>query len=208
MLRHAFILGLVLCACGNDDADDGGRDAGRDGGRPNDAGTRDAGGRDAATGDAAMPGDGGSGRATSLFLQGTAEGSADEDAGGDRVECRFSAVIDQLEYEANGDFTGFGSGELFRTTYVDDGQFEFIPLIGGPVSLTHEGGAMVELRFVGDQPDDAIEFWKALEVVTGEDLGNDRYEGTWQCAPGLLNEPGFMDIDLTVPGEWTLEPGP
>lgn len=150
------------------------------------------------------------GRATSLALEGTAAGSADADAGGgDRVECRFFGTIDQIEYEANGDFTGIVSGELFRTTYIDDGVFEFIPLIGGPASLTHTSRAAVELRFVGDQPPDAIAFWQELEVVTGRDLGDDRYAGDWQCAPGLLGGSGAaIDIDLTVPGEWTLEPAP
>jgi hypothetical protein len=106
-----------------------------------------------------------------------------------------------LQYEANGDFTGFASGELFRTTYVDDGRFEFIPLIAGEASLTHTSATEIELRFVGDQPDDALEFWKQLEVVTGEDRGDDRYGGEWLCAPGLVGDPGFMDIDLTVTGE-------
>ena len=159
--------------------------------------------------DAAAPSDGSTagGRAASLFLEGMAEGAV-PDGGTDHVDCRFSATIDMLEYEANGDFTGFAVGELFRTTYIGDGMSEFIPFIGGPVSLVHTTGDGVELRFVGDQPDDALEFWKELEVVTGEDLGDDRYAGAWLCAPGLLGDPGFMELDLTVPGEWSLEPGP
>ena len=97
----------------------------------------------------------------------------------------------------------------FSTTYVGDGMFEFIPLIGGPAGLTHpEGDDGVELRFVGDQPEDALEFWKALEVISGEDQGEDRYAGDWLCAPGLLGEPGFMDIDLSAPGTWSLVPTP
>jgi hypothetical protein len=203
MHRHTFlILALLLSGCSDDDEDsarDGGtRDAERDGGDARDA---------AQENDAAQANDAASGRAQSLVLMGSAEGTGDEDAGTARVECSFSATIDMIEYEANGDFNGFAVGELFRTTYIDDGRFEFIPLIGGPASLTHTQGDTVELRFVGDQPDDAIEFWKQLEVVTGEDLGGDRYAGEWLCAPGLLNDPN-MELDLTVPGEWTLEPGP
>lgn len=207
MHRHALILSLLLCACGDDD-DGGGRDAGAHDSGTRDSGTRDSGTRDSGMRDASMAGDAASGHATSLFLEGMAEGSADEDAGSDRVECRFSAVIDQLDYEANGDFTGFGVGELFRTTYVDDNVSEFIPLIGGEVTLSHTSDTAIELRFVGDQPDNALEFWKELEVITGVDRGNGRYDGSWLCAPGLLGDPGFMDIDLTVPGEWTMEPGP
>jgi hypothetical protein len=207
-----FLL-VLLCACGDEDEGPsgpaGGRDAGSDAGRADGGGgRRDAGGDAAAMRDAAMR-DAAGGRAESLLLQGTAEGSADEDGGGgDRVECSFSATIDMLEFESNGDFTGFVSGELFRTTYVGDGRFEFIPFVVGDTSLTHTSATEVELRFVGDQPDDAVEFWKQLEVITGEDLGDDRYRGEWLCAPGLLGDPGFMDIDLTVTGEWTLEPGP
>jgi hypothetical protein len=203
MYRHAWILIALLCGCGDDD-DPGtpGRDAGRDGGRP----SMDGGGRDGGR-DGGEPNEAGvMGRPTTLVLQGTAEGSADEDAGSDRVECRFMGTIEQIEYEPNGDFTGLVSAELFRTIYVDDGQFEFIPFVAGPATVTHTSDDEIELRFVGDQPDDAMAFWQELEVVTGEDRGDDRYGGTWQCAPILLGDPGFMDIEVTAAGEWTLEP--
>jgi hypothetical protein len=72
--------------------------------------------------------------------------------------------------------------------------------------LRHTTGDAVELRFVGDQPDDALRFWQELEVVTGRDNGGQRFSGQWSCAPGLLGDPGFLDIDLTVSGEWSLSP--
>jgi hypothetical protein len=131
----------------------------------------------------------------------------DMDAGaGRRVECSFSGVLEMLEYEANGDFEGVFLGEIFRTAHIGDMAFEFKPSVGGPASLRHTSGDGVELRFVGDQPEDALQFWQQLEVVTGSETGANSYGGEWQCAPGLLTEPNFPDIDLTVTGEWTLRP--
>ena len=209
MQTRALILALLLCACGDDDddtvvaGDGGGRDAATDSGRPTDAG-RDDGGRTDAGNDANV------GSGSTLMLDGMAEGETDEDAGTGSVECRFFGVIDAIEYEANGDFTGtLIAGELVRRyTGADGVGGEFQALLAGPVSLEHTSATEVELRFVGDQPDDALQLWQQLEVVTGEERGDNRYGGEWLCAPGLLNDPGFRDIDLTITGEWTLAPSP
>ena len=203
-----FLGALLLLGCGSDD------DAGRDGGGEpvpsDDGGAADA--RvpepesdanvpdlaDAAT-DAggSAPGE----RPTGFML----EGSAEAMDGDDRVTCRIGATIDQLVYDADGGFTGFAIGEAIRNTVVGENGSEFAPLIGGPATLTANADGSVELRWVGDQPDDALQFWLDLEVITGMEEG-DGYAGTWRCGPGLLGDPGFLDIDLTAPGSWTLQP--
>ena len=61
----------------------------------------------------------------------------------------------------------------------------------------------VEFRAFGDQPDDAKPFWLAIEVLRGEETGPYTYEGGWSCAPILLDDPGFFDVDFSAPG---LEP--
>ena len=210
-MRRALLIPVVLLwACGDDDAPDdevdaGGRDAALEGGMagaPADASRPVAGSDGGRT-------DGGGRGPMRLVLEGTAAGTANDefDAGpGGSVECRISAVIEELDFEPNGDLVGVISGELFRTTTVGDAAFEFAPLIAGPVSLRHTSPTQVELRFVGDQPDDALPFWQQLEVVTGTETGARSFGGEWVCAPGLLGDQGFGDIDLTVGGVWTLEP--
>ena len=45
-------------------------------------------------------------------------------------------------------------------------------------------------------------------VLHGEPTATWEYAGEWTCAPLGLNEPGFMDMNLSVTGTWTLKPMP
>jgi hypothetical protein len=204
------ITALCLGACSSDD-DANGNDAGdppgdvdAGGGAGTSPGTDaavDAGG---GSGGSGAPEDGGgpSMLPAKLLLEGTAE----IEQGDDRVECRFFGELTDLVEMPTGAIDGLFIGELFRTTHTGGGSFEFAPLVGGSASITPIAGNQIELRFVGDQPDDALDFWLELEVVIGDDQGDFHYGGDWTCAPGLLGDPGFMDIDLSAPGSWTLVP--
>jgi hypothetical protein len=214
LISITVVAALCLCACSSDDdangADSGAppRDedaggAGTSSGTDTDAGM-DAGGGAGGAGGSGAPDDAGgvSMLPTKLLLDGTAE----VESGDDRVECRFFGELVDLVRMPSGEISGFFLGELFRTTHTAGASFEFAPLVGGPATITPIAGDQIELRFVGDQPDDALDFWLELEVVIGDDQGDFNYEGEWTCAPGLLGDPGFMDIDLSAPGTWTLVP--
>jgi hypothetical protein len=212
------IFGCLLAGCSSEEsnggpngprgAPDSGTDArdasdGADTGPDVDAG--DSGASDADSGDAGAP--------AKLRVDGTASGSvggsdAGADGGSDRVECHFFAEIDQLVVSPDGSFTGFGVGEVFRTAYPGDQRFEFSAFVAGEVSVTHTSESDVEARLVGDQPEDAKAFWLELEVIGGRKVGAFSYDGTWTCAPILLDDPGFIDIDLDVPGTWQIRPAP
>ncbi len=165
-----------------------------------------AGGAGGAAGEA---GAGGAGPATMapdmLHLEGSA--ASQPNADGQHIECSFYGDIVDLTFDAQGSFSGVAVGELFRRAFVDGNLVsEFAPLIGGESTLTRLANGSVELRFVGDQPDDALPFWLSLEVITGKDQGNYHYAGSWTCAPGLLGDPGFQDFEIDAEGTWTLEP--
>jgi len=225
MRSAVFVLTCVLSGCGSEESDatsSGAREAAPD--RAEAAVTADAAsdagdsgvdsGMDSgldATNDAADS----SSLPTRLHVEGTAAGSADGgtpgdggDGGRDRVECSFFADIDQLQVSANGSITGFVVGEVFRTAYPGDQRFEFSAFIAGEGSVTHQNATDVEARLVGVQPEDAKEFWLALEVIQGRKVGEFSYDGVWTCAPILLNDPGFVDLDLRVPGTWQIRPAP
>lgn len=190
---------LAAAACSGDDADpmltaDAGDDAAR--GTP-DAGMPDASDEDAAGSVVSVCPD-------ALMLEGQAEAMNDEGA---RVMCTFFGMIAELECAPNGDVSGMFLGEIIRTTEVGDTGFEFAPFVGGPATITGTEGDAVELRFVGDQPDDALQFWLELEVIEGTRQPGHRYGGSWRCAPGVLDgPPGYMDVDLTAEGTWSLTP--
>lgn len=201
MNKLASILVLLACACSSDDdaSDSGPDDPLHDASFDHDAG-------DDASVDAASESDGGDVTVGVLPEMLLLEGTAEAEDGDDRVECRFTGMMTDLERAPGGVINGLFIGEIFRTTFTGGGQFEFAPLVGGPASITPIEDDQVELRFVGDQPEDALEFWLELEVVIGDDDGSFGYGGAWRCAPGLLGDPGFMDIDLTADGTWTLMP--
>ena len=56
-------------------------------------------------------------------------------------------------------------------------------MVGGAATLSADGGT-VELRLVGDQPDDAVPFWLALEALDGSETEPFEYAGDWLCARG------------------------
>ena len=58
----------------------------------------------------------------------------------------------------------------------------------------------------GTLSSDAPRFWLELEVIAGEHDGDYHYAGSWVCAPILLDDPGFQDLDIDAPGSWTLQP--
>jgi hypothetical protein len=187
-----FLALLLLSACSSDDDSDEAnteRDAEVDAEAETDA-EQDSGDDDFAI----LP--------ETLLLNGTAEA---ED-GDNRVECHFDGMIEMLERAPNGEISGVFLGEIIRNATIGEMGGEFAPLVGGPATLTPIADGRVELRFVGDQPEDALEFWLELEVITGDDDGGFHYSGDWSCAPGLVGTPGFVDVDLTAPGSWTLEP--
>jgi hypothetical protein len=172
---------VLACACGDDLpglADGGGTVA-------------DAAVADAAVADAAPP-------PAALRVTGSAEG----EAGADRVECWLAIDLVDLVGEG-GDYGGVAVGEVFRRTYNgDDPRFEFQAVVGGPATLSIAGGA-VELRLVGDQPEDAAPFWLTIEVVAGAQTAPSAYQGEWTCAPILVDDP--MDSPIEAPGTWSAE---
>jgi hypothetical protein len=159
-----------------------------------------AAGASGASGAAALP--------EMLHFEGTAMGSSSEDPG-DRVECQFYGDLVEPVYQPNGDVTGVVIGEVFRTIFVDgERASEFSALIGGDGTLHDLGDGAIEARLVGDQPTDAKAFWLELEVLTAQQTAPYSHEGSWQCAPILLGEEGFTDIDVTGTGSWEIAPAP
>lgn len=134
------------------------------------------------------------------------EGEATITRGADRVDCSF--YLDVFDITADGDtWTVTTGGEVFRRPMPDGGVFEFSALVGGPGTLVFDG-ATLEARLFGDALDEDPAFWRALEVLTASETGALAYDGTWTCAPILLGDPGFPDLDLEAPGTWTLRPAP
>jgi hypothetical protein len=227
MRSTIFVLVCALSACGSEESDatsraghdatveradavidDSASDARDTGTDARDSGSEAIQDAPADTDSSALP--------TRLHVEGTASGSADGgtdggdggDGGADHVECSFFADIDQLQVSANGSITGFVVGEVFRTAFPGDQRFEFSAFIAGEGSVTQLSATDVEARLVGVQPEDAKEFWLALEVIQGQKVGEFSYDGVWTCAPILLNDPGFIDLDLRVPGTWQIRPAP
>jgi hypothetical protein len=140
---------------------------------------------------------------TALRVDATATANG---AGQRRVDC--TVFLDIIDIEAaDGSWTAFGSGEVIRTSLDgEDLLFEFSALVGGAVSLTRTDDD-VQLRLVGDQPDDAAPFWLELEVVSGTADGAWTAEGGWTCSPILPGSPA-EDLEIDAPGTWTLAPPP
>ena len=195
-MRLAMLAPMIgLAACGDDEGKADTRDAVSETG--DDSDSQD---------DSANTGDttGDTGAASTYVLQGTAEG---EDTAADRrAECHFGALVDQLVPDGDGGFSAFASGEVFRNVFPDTRRFEFSALVAGPTTLTAIGADTFALRFVGDQPDDALRFWLALEVIEGSPDGEGGWAGTWSCAPIDIDFGGFFDDGPTVEGTWTLVP--
>lgn len=138
-----------------------------------------------------------------LRLTGTASATTGD---GLEVECSIEGLVTSLRPEGEG-WAGEGTGEVERL--VDPGgarRYEFAATIGGPVSLDRGEDGRVELRFVGNQPAGAKAFWRALEVLDGEERESYRYEGAWSCAPLEVDEEGFTDTRGTAAGRWELAP--
>jgi hypothetical protein len=212
-----------LAACGDDDGNGGGAaDTSRDADAEVSSDVADGGGDGGsdATGDGVGSGADGAGSdadaasdaagdadvaaASVLVLSGTASG-ADPEADR-RAECSFGALIDQIVPDGDGGFSAFASGEVFRNIYPDTRRYEFSALIAGEATLARGAGDTFELRFVGDQPEDAIPFWLALEVLTATPEGTGGWQGSWRCAPMDIDFGGFFDDGPTVDGTWTLVP--
>ncbi len=83
---------------------------------------------------------------------------------------------------------------------------EFQALLGGiePATLTAGDDGAVVVRLVGDQPEDAMPFWLALEAIEGQADGA-TYAGDWTCAPILPDDPA-EDHEFDAPGTWTIAP--
>lgn len=127
-------------------------------------------------------------------------------AGDERVVCTVWVDISDLETDGDG-WTGVAAGEVFRQSFDGDAPlFEFQALLGGEVSLTSTGGDAVEVRLVGDQPDDAKPFWLELEVLAGTASGELTYDGSWTCAPILPGDPDTEDLEIDAPGTWSIAP--
>jgi hypothetical protein len=157
-----------------------------------------------ASADVDAPGGAGGAGGTS---DGGASGSGTELPAIDRVECSFSGEMLDLAETEPGVFSGVVIGEVFRNLYSGAQRYEFSALIGGPATLTLVANDRVELRAVGDQTG-AKPFWRALEVLEGNRVAEDTYEGAWTCASLELPEPGFPDVGHSAPGTWRLEPAP
>jgi hypothetical protein len=214
--QKLFVLGLaaVLSACGGSDDDtssthaDGGGSGGS-GGSAGSAGSAsggtggalsDAGGD--ATGGAAGSG-GSSGSAAAGFTL-KAEASGTSTDGTETVTCTLTVFYTNLVPSASGGWTADQAGEVFRIIQGAE-KYEFQALIGftGTFAPSATGVELV----MNDKPDaNAKPFWKELDVLKGTESSPDHYAGTWTCAPLLLNEPGFKDMQTYAPGTWTLEP--
>jgi hypothetical protein len=190
-----------------DDAGLGG--ASGSGGAAGAAGGAGSAGSGGQSGAAAASGAGGAaGPPDMLHFEGTAMGSSSEDPG-DRVECLFYGDLVDPVYQASGDVSGVVIGEVFRTIFVDgEKASEFSALIGGDGTLDYLDDGAIEARLVGDQPSDAKAFWLELEALNAQQTTPYSYAGAWQCAPILLGEEGFTDIDVTAAGTWEIGPAP
>lgn len=202
MRMPLWIAALTLIACTTDDADPSDTIADETDGTVGDTGTtvdttdietvEDA-GADVADAPTAT---------TTWQLQGTATG--EDEALDTRVECTLQLLVFDVIEGADG-WSGFASGEAIRTVYPDTRRFEFAALVAGPGTLveTHPGEA--EVRLVGDQPDDAIPFWRALEVIHAVRDPSGSWFGEFACAPLGIDLGGYRDDAVTVTGSFTLE---
>jgi hypothetical protein len=139
-----------------------------------------------------------------LELTGMAMGMSTD--GVQTVTCVLSGQMTDLVLDGD-DITGFFSGEQVRL--VEEGQFAFAfePFVGGPASVTREGGGDASLILFGDQPPDAKPYWLELEVLSAVEVAPNEFEGDFRCAP--LDMPGNPpDFTTTVMGSFRLAPPP
>jgi hypothetical protein len=179
--RHLGVV-LLLAACG------GSTTTRVDAGLPADAGASDASPADA-------------GAVVLLRAQGSAAAGPLD---GEHVVCDFF-----FDLEATLDPQGWHgtvvAGEVARRVYGGEAlRFEFTALVGGPASL-RELAYGVEVRLVGEQPDDAAPFWLGLEALFGGSTDRVTATGDWLCAPVLPDDPATDDSALEAAGSWTLE---
>jgi hypothetical protein len=221
-LRSSGIAALAACpllllgfGCGDDDETTPREDAGGDvdGGMampdvgPRDAGPRDAGEEpeDSGPADAGSATDGGTMLPLRFRTTGEANGMSDD--GMVSAECTFFADIEMITPTEDGWSGMIVAGEVFRTVIDGDRRYEFSALIGGEAFLRIPQEGQVEWRFVGDQSAPEVKpFWRYLETLMGDAVGPNMYRGTWECAHLDLDEPGFVDTFLIVPGTWALDP--
>jgi hypothetical protein len=121
------------------------------------------------------------------------------------ASCSWWFTADELVPTADGWTGTITAGEVDRISHDVNAGSEFQALIAGEVTLTTTD-AGVQLRFVGDQPDTALPFWLALEVVQGTSDAAWTAAGTWSCAPTGLVDGYYTDDSPTVDGTWSLAP--
>jgi hypothetical protein len=172
------------------------------------AGSTGSGGDGAAgggtTGSGGAGGGGGSALPESYTLHATASGESED--GTESVDCTMTIFFIDVVHDDAGGFSANKGGEVFRIIDpAGDGKYEFQALVGFPGHLepTATGVDVV----LNDTPDpEAPPFWEQIDVLHGEVVGERQYEGSWTCAPLMVDEPGFKDTTTTVTGTWTLGP--
>jgi hypothetical protein len=207
-----LLLAALLVACG-DSEDDPRAAAGGDDGTASSSsvsssgagGTGAAGGAggEAPTGAAGTGGGGGEGAPTGYTLTGMATGAAPDAS--ETVDCTVTVFMQNVVYDDAGGFTAEGGGEVFRIVTAGAEKYEFQALTGSATELvvTADGVDVI----LNKMPDpSAPPFWLALDVLHGQPSSAYEWEGTWQCAPLMVDEPGFHDTKTTVEGTWTLVP--
>jgi len=124
-----------------------------------------------------------------------------------RVECTFDVTFMDFADDGAGGWTAFASGEVFRNVFPGSERYEFSAFVGGEATLELTAPDAGVLRFVGDQPDDAAPFWRAIEAlpVTRSASG---WQAGFSCAPIGVDFGGYTDDKVSVGGTLTLEPEP
>jgi hypothetical protein len=230
-LRFVGVLAL-LSACGSSEGDGGGSGgAGGTGGSAGSAGNAGSAGSSGASGAAGASGSGGSsgsagasgtsgsagaaGQSTDggtdgssseqYQLDGSASGASSD--GTETATCTLLLWYSNLVHDGSGGWTADQAGEVFRTIMAGAQKYEFSALVGFQATLKKTATGV---EFVlNDQPDpQAKPFWKELDVLEGTETSPGVYEGSWTCAPLLLDEPGFKDMKTHAPGTWKLAPMP
>jgi hypothetical protein len=132
-------------------------------------------------------------------------GSAQHTEDGWTVHCVIDATISGTS-EIENDWTGTLVGHVVRTIVRPDGSaWEFDALVASSTFDVVTGpDGMVAVPLGGDQPPDAVAFWKAISPLHGEESSPWSYAGPWTCRgldPAFDPRPG-----LVASGTWQLAP--
>ncbi len=104
------------------------------------------------------------------------------------------------------EYSGAHGGDVARAITASDGSgFAFSACVFGEVLMRRYRDGRVEILIPINETTD-VPCYRLMAQWQGEAGRGRRVRGAWQCGPLLVDEGGYVDLDVVADGTWRLEP--